>query len=195
MNKIVLASTSETRHFLLKRLLSDFSSDTPECKEIQLADEKPYDMAKRLAQLKARSLKNRYPKHLIIGSDQVATIDNVTPIGKPLTNNIAFEQLKASSNRLVYFHTSLCLLNTLTGNEQLDVVTTKVQFRTLTDQQIKSYITSEDVRFCAGSFKVEQKGISLFQSLECPDPTSLIGLPLIRLTEFLQAEEIDPLLF
>lgn len=194
MTKIVLASSSTSRKSLLNRLISDFVSINPNCDETAHKGELPYQLAKRLGQQKAESLRGQYKQHLIIGSDQVATFDDDVSIGKPMTQEAAFIQLKQASNRTLKFYTSVCLLNSETGDTHIDVVTTKVSFKSLTDAQINAYLQKEDVRYCAGSFKAESLGLALFKTIEGSDPSSLIGLPLIRLTEFLIDEGTDPLL-
>lgn len=194
MTNIVLASSSTARKFLLKRLLTDFISANPDCDETALKGESHDHLAGRLGQQKAESLAMQYKHHLIIGSDQVATFDGIEALGKPMTHEAAFLQLKRASDQTLTFYTSICLLNSETGAVQTDIVTTNVKFKPLSDAQIHAYLQKEDVRFCAGSFKAESLGLALVQQIESTDPSSLIGLPLIRLTEFLMQEGIDPLL-
>jgi septum formation protein len=190
MRPVILASTSDMRKQLLLRLLPQVSVMAPDCDETPRAHEHPRDLALRLAIDKAASLKTQLPDHLIIGSDQVATLDDQLIIGKPMTQAGAIAQLQAASNRIQTFYTSLCLLNTHTGTMQTDVVVTQVHFRMLSDDLILRYVTQEDVRYCAGSFKAESAGIQLFSRIDSPDPTALLGLPLIRLVDFFIEEGV-----
>jgi len=143
----------------------------------------------RLAEAKARALAPNYPNHLIIGSDQTASLDGQI-LGKSLTYERAHKQLSNASGKSVTFMTGLALLNTQTGTCQLDCVPFTVHFRTLESDQIERYLNIEQPYDCAGSFKVEGLGITLFRSTEGEDVTSLIGLPLIRLTDLLLNEGV-----
>ena len=144
----------------------------------------------RLAQQKAAALAEQHPDTLIIGSDQVAVLGDQV-LGKPGTREKAIEQLSAASGQRVTFLTGLCLLNTTTGRTQVACEPFHVQFRTLRHQQIERYVELEQPLNCAGSFKSEGLGIVLFKELDGRDPNSLIGLPLIVLTEFLAAEGVQ----
>ncbi len=190
---IVLASSSLYRRELLSRIVKSFDQYSPEIDESQINNETAKDLVLRLAESKAREVAKRYPAHLIIASDQVAVRDKVI-LGKPLSVERAERQLAQCSGNRVEFITSLCLLNTTSGNIQLDVDRVSVQFRSLTPQEIQRYIEHEQPLDCAGSFKCEGLGIALFESMEMQDPTSLIGLPLIKLTGMLKAEGVNPLL-
>lgn len=190
MHSVILASTSETRIHLLGRLLPDAIVSAPDCDETPRANEHPRALSLRLAINKAASLKARYPNHLIIGSDQVATGADNQVIGKPETQARAKQQLLAASGNIQTFYTSLCLLNTQSGKCHTDVVETEVHFRVLSEAIIDRYLLREDVRYCAGSFKAESAGIQLFSQLTSDDPTSLLGLPLIRLVDFLLEEGV-----
>ena len=127
---------------------------------------------------------------LIVGSDQVACVDQQI-LGKPHTHENAIEQLRFLSGKIVSFHTGLCLFNSESGNTQSTVEVFKVYFRALTDGQIERYLRNEQPYNCAGSFKSEALGVSLFKKLEGDDPNTLIGLPLIRLVEFLSNEGLQ----
>ena len=186
---LVLASTSPFRRELLTRLNTDFIQDSPEVDETPLDNENTVQLCHRLAIAKAQALSNKYPQHLIIGSDQAATF-NEEIIGKPITHANATQQLQHFSGQKVVFHTGLCLLNSQTGLFQHHVEVFKVYFRRLTASQIERYLHAEQPFHCAGSFKSEGLGISLFERLEGNDPTSLIGLPLIRLVTMLQQEGV-----
>ena len=185
--KIILASSSPFRAELLERLHIAFDKESPDVDETPLSNESAEDLVKRLALAKASSLQNKYPNALIIGSDQVALLDNEI-LGKPGDHNNAICQLKNASGRIVEFLTSLCLLNTRTKEYQLDAISYKVTFRDLTDQQIENYLQKEKPYNCAGSFKSEGLGVALFARQEGEDPTSLIGPPLIRLVSMFNNE-------
>lgn len=184
---IVLASSSPYRRELMQRLAIPFSYSSPNVDETPLAGENPLTLCQRLAQAKAQALAAQYPTHLIIGSDQVADF-NGEMIGKPLHHEQACQQLHRFSGQSVLFHSAVCLYNSQTGRLHRDVNSTRVDFRTLDDATIERYLRHEQPYDCAGSFKCEGLGIALFQRIVSDDPTSLIGLPLIRVVDFLQAE-------
>ncbi|WP_339510016.1 Maf family protein [Pseudomonas sp. RL_15y_Pfl2_60] len=187
MLPLILASSSPYRRELLGRLNLAFSCSSPDIDESRLADETPCDMVKRLALEKARALSSTYTQHLIIGSDQVAVLDQQV-LGKPHTMERAFSQLSAASGKSVSFLTGLALLNSATGQYQVDCVPFTVHFRNLSPEQIQRYLEAEQPLDCAGSFKAEGLGVSLFRSTEGSDANSLIGLPLIRLVDMLHEE-------
>jgi len=189
MLPLILASTSPFRADLLKRLQLPFETFAPDIDETPMVGESPESMVLRLTKGKAEVAKARFPNNLIIASDQCATCDNKI-IGKPGTHAHAVEQLSRFSNRSVVFLTGLCLLNTTTNCMQIDCVPFKVTFRKLTKQQIENYLNLEKPYQCAGSFKSEGLGISLFTKMSGEDPNALIGLPLIRLTSFLANENV-----
>lgn len=192
MRPLVLASSSPYRRELLQRLQLPFTCCNPNIDERPLADETPEVLAQRLAVAKARALRAQFLQHLIIGSDQVAVLDGQI-LGKPSTAAAAIAQLTAASGRSVTFYTGLCLLDSASGTIQVDCVPFTVHFRTLSPAQISRYIEREQPLDCAGSFKSEGLGISLFRATEGEDATSLIGLPLIRLCDMLsQAGIIIP---
>jgi len=180
---LVLASTSPFRKQLLERLGIDFLIAAPGVDETALPGEAPRDLVTRLAVAKARAVGSTRPG-LIIGSDQVATTGSHI-LGKPGNHARAAEQLAFLSGKRVSFHTGLCLLNSVNGELQVDEVPYHVQFRTLGAEQIEHYLRAEQPYNCAGSFKSEGLGITLFERMEGDDPTALIGLPLIRLTTML----------
>ncbi|MDZ5602184.1 nucleoside triphosphate pyrophosphatase [Pseudomonas sp. RP23018S] len=189
MLPLLLASSSAYRRELLQRLRLPFTCASPDLDERRHAHEPPRALVQRLAEAKARALAGRHPDHLIIGSDQVAVLDDQV-LGKPHSAERACEQLQAASGRSVTFLTGLALLNTATGHCQVDCIPYTVTFRTLDQARIARYVEAEQPLDCAGSFKAEGLGISLFQRCEGEDPTSLIGLPLIRLVDMLLAEQV-----
>ena len=184
---LILASTSVYRRQLLQRLVVGFDSHPPVCDEQPLVGETAKLLALRLAVVKARSLANRFGDAVIIGSDQTARCGRRL-LGKPLDMNQATEQLTFCSGRQVTFHTGLAVLNARSGRIQQAVVDTRVVFRTISEAQIQRYLAREHTLDCAGSFKAEGLGISLFRHLGSDDPTALLGLPLICLTSFLLTE-------
>jgi MAF protein len=181
--EVTLASTSPFRRELLERLGIPFVTAAPDVDETPQANETPAALVRRLSEDKARAIAASH-QGLIIGSDQVATTGN-NILGKPGTHKRAFEQLQGLSGKRVTFQTGLCLLNTGTGEAQLDVIPFIVKFRQLGDDRIERYLQQEQPYNCAGSFKSEGLGITLFEYMEGTDPTALIGLPLIRLTDML----------
>lgn len=187
--QIVLASSSLYRRALLDRLGIKYQALSPDIDEQALPDETPIATAVRLAQAKARRIAANAPNALIIGSDQVAVLDQQA-IGKPGNHAAAARQLQAMSGKTVLFHTALCLLNAATGVEQLDSVPTTVRFRKLDAPLIERYLQRDQPYDCAGSAKIEALGITLVEQVESPDPTALIGLPLIALTTMLLQEGI-----
>ena len=189
MKKLVLASTSPFRKAILEKLGLAFDTCSPDVDESHLKDESPEQLVERLSILKAQAVVDGNPDSLIIGSDQVAVIDNEI-LGKPGDHENAIKQLKNASGKRITFLTGLCVLNSSTGKYQVEVVPFHVVFRTLTDSQIENYLKKEQPYNCAGSFKSEALGICLFDKLEGEDPNTLIGLPLIRLTRMLENEGI-----
>lgn len=194
---LILASSSAFRKELLEKLGLSFATHSPEIDESRNPGETPEQLVFRLAQDKAHAVA-KFHQGLIIASDQVATLQdgqgaNDHVLGKPHTHENAVEQLSECSGRTVTFVTSLCLLNTNNSNIQTVVEKFKVTFRTLSLQQIESYLKKEQPYNCAGSFKSEGLGISLFSRLEGNDPNTLIGLPLIQLIKLLDNEDIDVL--
>lgn len=190
MLPLVLASSSPYRRELLTRLRLPFTWGAPQIDESRRPDEDAEALVHRLSLEKAQALSASHSQHLIIGSDQVAVLGSQI-IGKPHTLERAREQLMAASGNSVTFLTGLTLLNSATGQQQTDCVPFTVHFRTLSEAQIMRYLNAEQPFDCAGSFKAEGLGISLFRSTEGSDSNSLIGLPLIRLVDMLQASGID----
>lgn len=180
---IVLASTSPYRKELLQRMGIAFKTVAPDVDESSLPGESPENLVKRLAEAKARVI-GKTCEALIIGSDQVA-VSGDEILGKPGSHENALVQLRKLSGKLVTFQTGLCLLNSTSNEMQVDTVPFRVQFRKLDEQQIERYLRADQPYNCAGSFKSEGLGITLFERMDGDDPTALIGLPLIRLTSML----------
>ncbi|SCX59330.1 MAF protein [Pseudomonas sp. NFACC32-1] len=190
MLPLLLASSSVYRRELLARLGLLFVCQSPDIDESQRPGEAARTLVERLAREKALALADSHPGHLIIGSDQVAVLGERI-LGKPHTFERAREQLLAASGTKVTFLTGLALLNSQTGACQVDCVAFSVNMRALDPERVERYLRAEQPYDCAGSFKAEGLGVSLFQSTEGPDATSLIGLPLIRLVDMLLAEGVE----
>ena len=190
--KLILASTSPYRKELLQRLKVEFTCIPSEVDETPKSGETVEELVVRLSELKALAVADQLSSQdegaLIIGSDQSATL-NGNMLNKPGNFDNAFKQLKAASGKRIEFKTGLCLLNTLTKKTQIACIPYTVVFKNLSDSVIESYLKKEEPYNCAGSFKSEGLGVVLFERFEGSDPSSLIGLPLIKLTEFLEQEE------
>jgi len=191
---LILASSSPFRKAILEKLGVTFVTASPDVDEARHDGETPYDLVLRLAAAKAKKVAKLH-SGLIIASDQVATFGLGTDkadeiLTKPLTHENAFKQLKQSSGRTVTFLTSIVLLNTKTNNLQNHVEFFQVFFKTLSDNQIRSYLEKENVLNCAGSFKSEGLGVELFSCMKGDDPNSLIGLPTIKLVDMLAKENV-----
>lgn len=190
--ELILASTSPYRQGLLQRLGLAFHCQPPQVDETPREEETPEALATRLALAKARAVAADHPAALVIGSDQVAAVGGRL-LGKPGGFDVARTQLRACSGRSVHFYTGLALVCAGRDLQLQHVEPFCVHFRTLRDAEIDNYLAREEPYDCAGSFKVEGLGISLFRSLEGADPTALEGLPLIALCRLLRAAGLDPL--
>ncbi|MGL5284402.1 MAG: Maf family protein [Plesiomonas shigelloides] len=191
--KLILASTSPFRKQLLEKLGIQFQCANPDIDETAQPDESAEQLVVRLAQEKARAVATLYPEHLIIGSDQVCVLNgHIT--GKPLTVERAEEQLSLASGQCITFYTGLCLYDSRNGQYQSHCEPFHVHFRSLSAAEIHAYVAKEQPLWCAGSFKCEGLGITLFERLEGDDHNALIGLPLIRLNQMLIQQGCNPLL-
>ena len=188
--QVVLASGSSYRKALLDRLGLQFTVCPADIDESPRPGEAPAAIAARLANEKARAIAARFPHHLIIGSDQVATLDGVKTLGKPMSHARAIEQLSALSGKQAHFHTAVCLLNSSTDVLRCATVTTTVEFRALSPTAIETYLRRDRPYDCTGSAKIEAFGIVLVKSVTSADPSALIGLPLIALQDLLATEGI-----
>jgi septum formation protein len=186
---IVLASTSIYRSQLLSTLQIPFQTAAPDVDETPLPGESAEQTSWRLSRTKAEVVARRFPDALIIGSDQVALLDD-QQIGKPLNHDNAVLQLNMMRGKTVTFYTALSLLNAANGEMQTDVAITKVSFRNLSDEQIERYLKKEQPYHCAGSAKSEGLGIALISSIRGDDPNALIGLPLILLVGMLEKQGV-----
>ncbi len=192
MQQLILGSSSPFRHELLSKLGLPFITASPDIDESPLGNEQAEQLVQRLSEQKALKIAESYPNALIIGSDQVAILDDEI-LGKPGNHANAVKQLTAASGRTVRFLTGLALLNSKTGKLQSLIEPFEVSFKTLSATQIEHYLNTEQPYQCAGSFKSEGFGISLFSKLHGDDPNTLIGLPLIKLISLLNNEGIDVL--
>jgi septum formation protein len=187
--RLILASSSAYRRELLARLGLPFEAIAPDIDETPLPGESPQATALRLAAAKARAVAAAHPGALVIGSDQVATLDELQ-IGKPGDHARALAQLQLMRGREVVFHTALCLWDGRAADPaqaaQVENVQVQVRFRDLPDAELDAYLHIEQPYDCAGSAKNEGLGIALLESIVSTDPTALTGLPLIALTGMLR---------
>ncbi|MBP7547325.1 MAG: septum formation inhibitor Maf [Corallincola sp.] len=189
---LILASTSPYRRALLEKLGLPFACIAPQVDEQPQTGESAQALVERLARAKAAAIAAQYPDALVIGSDQVAVIDGVI-LGKPHSHDRAFAQLQAASGKAVTFLTGLALVHQAGGRVLSLVEPFEVKFRRLSEQSIEHYLRLEQPYDCAGSFKSEGLGISLFEALQGRDPNALIGLPLIALIDLLTELGYDTL--
>jgi septum formation protein len=182
---LVLGSSSRYRRELLERLRIPFEVASPDIDETPLAGEAPHETALRLSRQKAEAIAGRYRGALVIGSDQVVTLDGAQ-IGKPGSHDKALAQLRLMRGRTVTFHSALCLLDSRNGRVQTADVQTRATFRDLPDSELEAYLHLEHPYDVAGSAKSEGLGIALLSRVESEDPTALVGLPLIALTTMLR---------
>ena len=192
MHRLVLGSRSPSRRNLLKRLSIPFLVVHPDIDESPLEGEASDKLVSRLSEQKARAVGARFGTGLVIGSDQVALIDD-TVLGKPGThaNNVA--QLAMASGRWLEFRTGIAVLDAASGQVRSDVVPFAVKFRSLTASDIEAYVSHERAYDCAGGFRAERLGCALFERMHGDDPTALLGLPMIRLCEMLRSAGLDVL--
>jgi len=191
MPPIILASTSRYRRELMARLHLPFTARSPDTVENAIEGEAPAAMAARLALAKARSI--AAPNAIVIGSDQVASLDGQL-LRKPGSAEVAVAQLRAAQGKAVLFHTAVAVIATASGRTLQHVDRTEVLFRRLDDAALARYVQLESPLDCAGSFKSEGLGVALFERISSEDPTALIGLPLIFVADALRKLGADPLL-
>jgi septum formation protein len=190
--RLILASTSRYRRELLQRLRLPFEVVAPRVDETARPGEAPAALAARLALSKAEAVASRHPDAIVIGSDQVADLDGEA-IGKPLDHECARRQLGRMSGRTVTFQTAVSVVRRETGFASTLLAPVRVSFRELDAAQIEYYLRAEQPYDCAGSARSEALGIALLSSIESDDPTTLVGLPLIRTCALLREAGIDPL--
>jgi septum formation protein len=190
--RLVLASTSKYRKALLARLGLPFEVKDPRVEEFPRIGESPRSLSLRLAAAKAEAVAKADPEAWVIGSDQVADVDDEV-LGKPGISERARHQLSLCNGRIVTFHTAVRVMNVAQEVQESYVDITKVKFRVLDSEEIERYVERDQPLDCAGSFRSEGLGIALFERIETEDPTALLGLPLIWLASALRRAGIDPL--
>lgn len=183
---LVLGSTSRYRRELLQRLQIPFDVAAPDVDETPLPGETPRALAERLALAKAHAVARAFPQAVVIGSDQVADLNGLS-LGKPGNHERAVIQLRQMRGQTVVFQTAVAVVCLESGFEQSRLASVQVTFRDLTDDAIENYLRIEQPYDCAGSAKSEGLGIALLESIVSDDPTALIGLPLIRTCQMIQA--------
>jgi len=183
--RLILASTSKYRKILLQRFDTPFDCHAPEIDETPLKNESPYNLVERLAVQKANAVSVEHPQSVIIGSDQLAVFDTQI-IGKPGTQPAALKQLRLFSGQLIEFLTAVSVVCRESNFSEHHIDITRVRFRTLQDEEIVRYLEKEKPFDCAGAFKAESLGITLFKHISSEDPTALIGLPLIQTAAMLR---------
>lgn len=184
--QLILASTSIYRRHLLERLRLPFSVIASDVDELALPDEAPAPLARRLALAKAQAVAAQHPECVVIGSDQVADLDGEA-LGKPGNHARAVAQLQRMRGQTVIFQTAVAVVCQASEFAQSELAQVKVQFRDLSDDQIERYLLAERPYDCAGSAKSEGLGIALLARIDNDDPTALVGLPLIRTCQLLEA--------
>ncbi|MBI4818364.1 MAG: septum formation protein Maf [Deltaproteobacteria bacterium] len=190
--KIILASTSPYRKKLLERLGVAFEIADPRVDESAYRLLKPEEMVRRLAEIKAASVASSHPNAIVIGSDQCVAVDDEV-FGKPLTEERAIQQLERLNGRTHRLVTGLCVIDTQKKLTRLHVDVHELTLRRLKADQIVRYVIADSPLDCAGSYRLEAKGIGLFSRIRGDDPSAIEGLPLMKLTEFLSDWGADPL--
>ena len=188
--EILLASSSPYRRGLLDRFLAEFEAVSPDVDETNNEGLAPHELARHLARAKAEAVSASSRNALIIGADQLAVLDGHV-LGKPGSHQKAVEQLLAASGKSVTFLTAVCMLDPVTRKRYEHTDETVVHFREFDRRLAEAYLRLDEPYDCAGSFKSEGMGITLFSKLEGDDPNTLIGLPLIRLVEMLGNEGLE----
>ena len=190
--EIILASSSQTRKELMNRLTLSYRCISPEIDESPNGETHADDLARRLAFEKAKVISEQFPDAIVIGSDQVAWREGAPDIfiGKPLTLEKAIKQLQSNSDKIVYFSTALSVQHKASNFEKTLVEHYKVKFRKLSLSEIERYVERDQPLHCAGSFKCESLGISLFEQMIGQDQTTLMGMPMIQLCNILRELKI-----
>ena len=184
MKNIILASSSIHRKKLLKQLKISFKAISPNIDETRKRNESINNFVKRLSVEKAIKVANKVRNAIVIGSDEIAVVGNKV-LGKPGTIHNAKKQLRFISGKDIVFKTGLCVVDTDSMKKFTCIVHYKIKMKKLNDIQINNYIKKENMLNCAAGIKIEGLAISLIEKTTGYDPTSIIGLPLIKLTEYL----------
>ena len=187
---VILASSSKFRKQLLSKLRIPFKCISPDIDESRLKNESVSSYVKRLSIEKARKVGASCRNSIIIGSDEVADLDG-TILGKPITKEKAKKQLKMLSGNKVVFRTGLCVLNSKTNKYYASVNNYNIYFNDLTNNTINSYLSKDDVLKCAASIRIEGLAINLIKKMNGKDPSSIMGLPLIKLIDYLDKFNIS----
>ena len=188
--KIILASSSIYRRELLKRIVSNFEFISPDIEESQKDNESPIKMALRLSEEKAKKIaESSDTNSIIIGCDQTAVVENII-LQKPMTYENAFKQLRFLSGKVVKFYSAFCVLNNNNQTVVSDYSEFEAKYKLLSDELIDKYLKKDEPYFCVGSIKSESFGITLLENIKNDDPTSIIGLPLIKISKILMDEDI-----
>jgi len=187
---VILASSSKFRKQLLSKLRIPFKCISPDIDESRLKNESVSNYVKRLSIEKARKVGASCLNSIIIGSDEVADLDG-TILGKPITKEKAKKQLKMLSGNKVVFRTGLCVLDSKTNKYYASVNNYTIYFNNLTNNTINSYLSKDDVLKCAASIRIEGLAINLVKKMNGKDPSSIMGLPLIKLIDYLDKFNIS----
>ena len=190
--KVILASSSVFRKQLLSKLRVPFACISPNIDESRQRRETITNYVKRLSINKAIKIAESHPDCIVIGSDEVADL-NGKILGKPLTRSNAVKQLRMISGEKVVFRTGLCVMNSDTKKHYSSVNNYTIYFRDLDNKMINSYLDTDDVLKCAASIRIEGAAINLVKSMSGKDPSSIMGLPLLKVIEYLEKFEVQVL--
>ena len=182
--KVILASSSVFRKQLLSKLGIPFKCISPDIDESRKKGESVPNYVKRLSIQKALKVAETNAGSIVIGSDEVADLNNEI-LGKPITKTNAVKQLKMVSGNKVVFRTGLCVMNSDTKKYYSSVNNYTINFRHLDSKMINSYLDADDVLKCAASIRIEGAAINLVKSMNGKDPSSIMGLPLLKVIEYL----------
>lgn len=189
MNNIILASSSVYRKNLLNRLIPKFKIISPEVDESLILGENAKITASRLALIKAKKVSVLNKTAYVIGSDQTAEFDNIQ-IKKPNNYDEALKQLLLLSDKRVNFYSAVCVIQETTNIKQEAIEVIEVKYKKITEEQARTYLKYENPLGCLGCIKSEGLGISLLEHVKCNDPTAIIGMPLIKLSNIFNSLNI-----
>lgn len=190
---LVLASTSAARRALLERLEVPFIADVPAFDEAAHADRfegmTDAEFALMLAQGKAESLVARHPHRFILAADQVAVLPGPPRrrLDKPGHEDVAIEHLMALSGRTHHLTTGVVLLHPGGSPRHEAVDEQRLTLRAYDRAEAEDYVRRHRPLECAGSYRIEDAGIKLFERIEGQDFTGIMGLPLIAVARLLRA--------
>jgi septum formation protein len=184
VREIVLVSTSRHRRGVLDRLKTPYTAASPACDEEGLDPLGAEERALALAVRKARSVVDRFPRALLIGSDQIAEIEG-RALRKPGTMEGARETLRLLSGREHRLVTAVAVIDAADGRTETALDVAHLRMRRLSEEEIESYLRREDVLDCVGAYRSEGLGAALFEWMRTEDPTGIVGLPLTRVVDLL----------